>query len=206
MDGVVPDARVEARRGLRVVDDADATSPPAAFVDCADGATERRELVDEDGEHVFLAVDARLDDDALVPAGLLDGVDGAALFYAARTSSWDPAATLSLVDDDGVIVALGANAPIDHVGGGLAVEGGGADALAVDTGCGPVSTYALRFLDDDGEHAARNGETLPLVAAGRPVAASNIFTIERGRTSTTSCDDAPAPGVRSTWVAVGGAP
>lgn len=192
-----PFERVESRAGLRLVAAGEEATAPAAFVDCARGQSLQAELVDDTGEHIWLALDARYGGDSILPAALLSAVSDAILDFHA-VHGFSPSTSLVLSQEGRPIVGLQSTAPLEGDLGPLQVEDGGASALATPATCSSVTAKALRFIDDNGGKAAANGEEVELIVDGVEYSGMNLFSAEYGESS---CEDAPSSQTLVTWAA-----
>ncbi len=183
--------------GVRLVPEGDEAAPPEDFTDCAQGLAVAGELVDEDGAHFWLAVDAILGGTQLLPVDLLSVLDGGEV-QVRQWRGWSIADNVFLRNGDQPVLALQNNAELEGEQGALRVEDAGADALPFPDSCGSTTSHALRFVDDNGAHGAGNGGAVELVVGGVELLAYNLHSREIG---VTNCEDGPTPGLHVTWVA-----
>lgn len=183
-------------RGVRVAPEGEQTVPDAAKDTCTAGLAVGAELVDEDGVHFWLAVDAILGGDQLIPAGILSLLDGGEVTVR-QTRGWNISDTVLVSQGEQPILALQNAAVLDGAQGALLVEDAGADALPVIGPCGNITSHALRFTDDNGAHAASNGGTVQLIVGAVEFLAVNIYSVTW---DAMHCEDGPLPN-QATWVA-----
>jgi hypothetical protein len=186
--------------GLTAVTTENETEPPESFLECAAGMREKAELVDENNEHVWLAAVARYGARELLPPGILGIANNSDLHVEINGGGLSPIAqTLFLSNGAQPLVALQNGAdPSGKDFGAVRVENAGANALSSYEHCGGVTTISIRFTDDDSSESASAGEVKELIVGGVEFLGANIFSVDRGETTT--CDDGPRAGVSATWV------
>lgn len=183
-------------RDVRAVPDGEEIVPADLIEACTPGLAVGAELVDEDGVHFWLAVDAILGGDQLIPTGIFSLLDGGEV--AVRQSrGWNISDTVLVAQGEQPILALQNSAVLDGNRGTLQVEDAGADALPRMHSCGNVTSHALRFIDDNGVHAASNGASVQLIVGGVEFLAINIHSVAW---EWMHCEDGPPPN-QVTWVA-----
>jgi hypothetical protein len=187
--------------GLTAVTQEEEREPPHSFVDCAAGMREQAELVDENGNHFWLAAVARYGARELLPPGILGLTNNSDLRVEINGGGLSPIAqTLLLSNGEQPLVALQNGAdPNGQSFGVLRVENAGANALTSYEHCGGVTTISIRFNDDESSESAAAGEIKELIVGGVEFLGANIFSVDRG--ASTTCDDGPRAGVSATWVA-----
>lgn len=186
------------RTGLRLVSPDEQTAPPETFANCSSKSTAQAEVVDDTGEHLWLAVGANLDGNELIPDAIFNSIENSTLSFH-QFFGFLPRASFFLMTDTQPIIALQGAMPLDSGGGALGVEDAGGSALPTFGTCGSVTNEAIRFVDDSGAVTANNGETVDLVIGGEAFRATNILSNAYGESN---CEDAPSDEIDFTWFAV----
>jgi hypothetical protein len=191
-------SREESRSGATRVPPADQVGAPPSFQKCADGMQQSGEFIDRAGARFWLAVDARLGEEELLPRELFSVIEDAQIDVNLERG-WMRSDTVAITDrDDRLLIALQKDATLRDPPGTLRVEDDGGDALPSPQGCGPVTTHRLKFTDSKGAHSVGNGSEVELVVDGTEFLAYNIFSLHH---SGGGCEDGPFKGLHATWVA-----
>ncbi|MBI1946709.1 MAG: hypothetical protein HYS27_13510 [Deltaproteobacteria bacterium] len=198
-DDAVDDVALErdvAHRGVRPVPEGEQIVSSDIKDHCLAGLAVGGELVDENGMHFWLAVDAILGGDQLIPAGILSVLDGGEVTVR-QGRGWNFNDTVTVSQGEQPILALQNAAMLDGDQGALQVDDAGADALPAVNSCGNVTSHGLRFLDDNGAHVAGNGGSVQLIVGGVEFLAFNIHSVAN---EWRNCTDGPLQ-FEATWVA-----
>lgn len=194
----------EARSGLRLATEDEELGPPSGFEACAAGMAAKAELIDSDGVHVFIGIEARYGIRDLVQAthfALLDGGDLRISQVGGGLSP--PSTTLFMANGDQPIVALQQSGdPTEQDFGVLGVEIEGELALPKLGTCGSADHKNVRFVDDNGGKTSSEGDTVELIVGGVEFSGTNISALE---TTSVSCTDSGGTGIKASWIAANNA-
>ena len=139
------------RTGLRSATAAEHLTPPDEFAVCAAEHDVQLELVEADGRHLWLSIDAMLNDAPVLPDELLSNLQNATLAIE-HVDSWAFVDHVTISDDDGLLATLHSGA-INAGAGGITVVAESAGP-SVPNECGWSTAQRLRFNDqlvlDDG--------------------------------------------------------
>lgn len=174
--------------GLHVATADEALAPPAQFTACAADLSVNLDLVDDDGRHVWLALDAELDGADLLDGALFSGLRNASV-EATRSRSWDVFDAVEIVVDNTLVFALHRSTDSTR---GIEVVAEDAGLPAFET-CGTVTPQRLRFND---RLVLEQGSSGPLEIADGTYTAFNLGSV---RYANRSCDDA-IEGTVATWL------
>jgi hypothetical protein len=184
------------RRRVRLIPPSEQDPLPRNFKKCSAHMPLVGEFDDADGAHFWMAIKAKLGD-SLLPPDLFELVHDATMDLRI-TTGWVPSATLLLQKGEEPILALQHGAPLRGDAGHLQVLDDGVDALPTETGCGTVTSHALRFVGDGEPITLRNNEDAMIDVGGAQMKVANIFSVEY---AWSNCSDGPAPS-QAAWVAV----
>lgn len=193
-----PDQDAEfTHRGVRLASPEEETEAPEDFEGCAQGQAVAGELIDEDGVHFWLGVDAVLGGRNLLVPELFTILDGAEVVVR-QARGWNFRDTAFITRGEQPILLLQSGAALEGDHGALVVEDAGGDALPAVGPCGTTTSHSLRFVDDNGAQGAGNGATVQLMVGGVEFLGHNLFSVEY---DTRGCTDGPWPANQASWVA-----
>jgi hypothetical protein len=180
---------VFSRTGLRTATADEHLEPPEQFAICAADNTVNLELVEADGRHVWLSIDATFNDEPLLPADLLSNLQNATLEIEHR-QPWFITDHVTISDDNGLVATLHS---------GPVAAGGGINVVAESSGptvpatCGWATAQHLRFNDS---LVLNSGDTGSLELDNGSATVVNMYSTRTEQ----HCDDGYT-GVFAIWAA-----